>query len=76
VWGWGLAQYPVLLPGTGLTLTNAGAPHTTFVAIIVLFAAVAVIIVPSFALLFWLHGKQLLGSDESSAVLARRRERH
>ena len=25
IWGWGVAQYPVLLPGTTVTLTNAGA---------------------------------------------------
>jgi hypothetical protein len=27
VWGWGVARYPVLLPGTTVTLSNAGAPH-------------------------------------------------
>jgi cytochrome d ubiquinol oxidase subunit II len=36
VWGWGVAQYPVLLPGTAVTLSNAGAPNDTLVAIVVL----------------------------------------
>lgn len=63
IWGWGVAQYPVLLPGTGVTLTNAGAPHATFVAIVVLFVVVALLIGPSFALLFSLHGRQALRSD-------------
>jgi cytochrome bd-type quinol oxidase subunit 2 len=60
VWGWGVAQYPVLLPGTGVTLTNAGAPHATLVAIVVLFAALALIVGPSFLLLFSLHGRMVL----------------
>ena len=32
-----MAQYPVLLPGTTITLDNAGAPHATLVALVVLF---------------------------------------
>jgi len=60
VWGWGVAQYPALLPGTAVTLSNAGAPHSTLVALVVLFIAVAVLIGPSFGLLFALHGRQLL----------------
>jgi cytochrome bd ubiquinol oxidase subunit II len=60
VWGWGVAQYPTLLPGTPVTLSNAGAPESTLAAIVVLFAAVVVLIGPSFGLLFWLHGRQLL----------------
>jgi cytochrome bd ubiquinol oxidase subunit II len=60
VWGWGVAQYPVLLPGTGVTLSNAGAPDATMVAIIVLFAVAVVLVGPSFALLFWLHGRRVL----------------
>ena len=52
IWGWGVAQYPVLLPGTAVTLTNAGAPHTTLVAIIWLFVAAVLLVGPAFALLF------------------------
>ena len=52
VWGWGVAQYPVLLPGTTVTLSNAGAPQSTMVAIVVLFIVAVVLIGPSFALLF------------------------
>ena len=64
VWGWGVAQYPVLLPGTAVTLTNAGAPHATLVALIVLFIAAAAIIGPAFALLFTLQSRRLLGPAE------------
>jgi cytochrome bd ubiquinol oxidase subunit II len=68
VWGWGVAQYPVLLPGTGITLSNAGAPDQTLVAIIWLFGAVVVLIAPSFGLLFVLHGRRLLYSAEPVAL--------
>jgi hypothetical protein len=70
IWGWGVAQYPVLLPGTNVTLSNAGAPESTLAAIVVLFATAAVIVGPSFALLFWLHGRRLLNADDADAVLA------
>lgn len=63
VWGWGVAQYPTLLPGTGLTLANGSAPHGTLVALVVVFAAVVLLVGPGFLLLFWLQGRQLLKSD-------------
>jgi cytochrome bd ubiquinol oxidase subunit II len=68
IWGWGVAQYPTLLPGTPVTLTNAGAPHATLVAVIVLFVALAVIIGPSFALLFSLQGRRALQGDSALAL--------
>ena len=70
IWGWGVAQYPVLLPGTNVTLSNAGAPDSTLTAIVVLFVAAAVIVGPSFALLFSLQGRRLLHADDAHAVLA------
>jgi cytochrome bd ubiquinol oxidase subunit II len=63
VWGWGLAQSPVLLPGTGLTVTSAAAPHSVLVTVIVVFVAAAVLVGPSFLLLFSLHGRQLLEGE-------------
>jgi cytochrome d ubiquinol oxidase subunit II len=60
VWGWGVAQYPVLLPGTAVTLTSAGAPQATFDALIVLFAIAVLLIGPSLALLYNLRGRRLL----------------
>jgi cytochrome bd ubiquinol oxidase subunit II len=55
IWAWGVAQYPALLPGTPVTLTNAGAPRATLVAIVVLFVILALLIGPSFILLFYLQ---------------------
>jgi cytochrome d ubiquinol oxidase subunit II len=70
IWGWGVAQYPVLLPGTAVTLTNAGAPHTTLVAIIWLFVAAVLLVGPAFALLFALQGRRLLYADDAGLALA------
>jgi cytochrome d ubiquinol oxidase subunit II len=66
IWGWGVAQYPALLPGTALTLTNAGAPDATQAAIVVVFAAAVVLVGPSFGLLFALHGRQVLTGGQTS----------
>ena len=61
--GWGVAQYPVLLPGTAVTLTSAGATQATFVALVVVAIAAVILVVPSFALLFALQGRRLLSDD-------------
>jgi cytochrome d ubiquinol oxidase subunit II len=72
IWGWGVAQYPELLPGTSMTLTGAGTPHSTLVAIIWLSAAGALIVGPSYALLFALQGRQVLqAGDEETDFPAR-----
>jgi cytochrome d ubiquinol oxidase subunit II len=63
IWGWGVAQYPTLLPGTGLTLSGGSAPHATLVAVIAVSIVAVVLVVPGFLLLFWLHDRQLLESD-------------
>jgi len=67
VWGWGVAQYPVLLPGTTVTLSNAGAPDDVLVALVVLFIVAAALIGPSFTLLYILQGRRLLSADEADA---------
>jgi cytochrome d ubiquinol oxidase subunit II len=64
IWGWGVAQYPVVLPRTAVTLTNAGATQATFVALVVVAIAAVILVVPSFALLYALQGRQMLGGGE------------
>jgi cytochrome bd ubiquinol oxidase subunit II len=66
VWGWGVAQYPVLLPGTTVTLSNAGAPNDTLVALVVLFIAAVLLIGPAFVLLFILQSRRLLRGHEDA----------
>ena len=57
-------------PAPAVTLTNAGAPHTTLVAIIWLFVAAVLLVGPSFALLFALQGRRLLYADDAGIALA------
>jgi cytochrome bd ubiquinol oxidase subunit II len=68
VWGWGVAQYPVLLPGTLVTLSDAGAPDDTLVALVILFIVAVALIGPSFVLLFVLQSRRLLGAAEGGMV--------
>ena len=70
IWGWGVAQYPVLLPGTAVTLTNAGATQATFVALVVVAIAAVILVVPSFALLYSLQGRRVLGDGEQGTPSA------
>ena len=65
IWGWGVAQYPQLLPGTDVTLTNAGAPGATLAAVVGVFAAALVLVTPSLALLFVLQGRRMLEPDHA-----------
>jgi cytochrome d ubiquinol oxidase subunit II len=50
LWGWGLAQFPYLLPPT-LTIRDAAAPARTLSLVLWILAGGAVILVPSLALL-------------------------
>jgi cytochrome d ubiquinol oxidase subunit II len=65
VWAWGVAQYPVLLPGSAVTVSNAGAPHATLVALVVLTGLVVAVIGPSFLLLYALQSRRSLSASET-----------
>jgi len=60
IWGWGVAQFPYLLP-TSLKIAQSAAPADTLGAVIVVFLAAAVICLPALALLYWLSQRELLG---------------
>jgi cytochrome d ubiquinol oxidase subunit II len=60
IWGWGVAQFPYLLP-TSLTIGQAAAPSDTLIAVIVVFLAAAVVVLPALGLLYWLSQRELLG---------------
>jgi cytochrome d ubiquinol oxidase subunit II len=60
IWGWGVAQFQYLLPTT-LRIDQAAAPDPTLVTVFIVFAAAAVVVVPSLALLYSLSQKDLLG---------------
>ena len=59
VWGWGVAQYPYLLPSS-LKVSAAAAPDDTLVALLVVFGAAAVVVAAALALLFSLQQRSML----------------
>jgi cytochrome d ubiquinol oxidase subunit II len=59
IWGWGVAQFPYLLP-TSLKITQSAAPPDTLGAVIVVFIAAAVLVLPALGLLYWLSQRELL----------------
>jgi cytochrome bd ubiquinol oxidase subunit II len=68
--GWGVAQWPYLLPES-LTFSAAAAPTGTLTAVLAVVVLAGVIVVPGFVLLFVLHQKGLLpeeGVDDQPAV--------
>jgi cytochrome bd ubiquinol oxidase subunit II len=68
--GWGVAQWPYLLPES-LTFSAAAAPAGTLAAVLVVVLLAGAIVVPGFVLLFVLHQKGLLpeeGVEDRPAV--------
>lgn len=63
VWGWGLAQYPALIPGVH-TIASAAAPPVTLRLVLVGLAGGAVVLVPS----FWYLYKVFKGAEASAFV--------
>ncbi|HUI49150.1 MAG TPA: cytochrome d ubiquinol oxidase subunit II [Acidimicrobiia bacterium] len=62
VWGWGVAQWPYILPQT-LKVSAAAAPTGTLAATLVVFGVAVLLILPSLALLFVLDQRSLLVGD-------------
>ncbi len=60
IWGWGVAQFPYLLP-TSLRIDQAAAPGPTLDAVLIVFVIAAVVVLPSLGLLYWLSQRELLG---------------
>ncbi|HEX4669390.1 MAG TPA: cytochrome d ubiquinol oxidase subunit II [Solirubrobacterales bacterium] len=62
VWGWAVAQFPYLLP-TSLRIDQAAAPDPTLSIVFVVFAAAAVLVLPSLGLLYTLSQRDLLETE-------------
>jgi len=62
IWGWGVAQFPYLLP-TELRIDQAAAPDPTMTVIFIVFAVAAVLVLPSLGLLYTLAQRDLLESE-------------
>lgn len=59
IWGWGAAQYPYLIPKT-LTVAGAAGADASLTAVLVVFGAAVLLVLPSLGLLYWLAGRRLL----------------
>jgi cytochrome bd ubiquinol oxidase subunit II len=62
IWGWGVAQFPYLLP-TSLTISDAAAPGPTLTAVLVIFCVAAVTILPALGLLYTLAQRDVVGES-------------
>ena len=63
IWGWGVAQWPYLLPEK-LTISAGAAPHATLSGVLIVFGAAVVLVVPSLGLLFTLAQRNLVEEGE------------
>jgi cytochrome d ubiquinol oxidase subunit II len=64
VWGWGVAQHPYLLPKQ-LKISQAAAPSDTLTAILIVFGAALVLVIPSFVLLYTLAQRSMIEETPS-----------
>lgn len=60
IWGWGVAQFPYLLP-TSLDISAAAAPGPTLTSVLVVFGVAAVTILPALGLLYTLSQREVVG---------------
>jgi cytochrome d ubiquinol oxidase subunit II len=64
IWGWGVAQYPYLLP-TELKISDGAAPSATLNGVLIVFGVAVVLVLPAIALLFTLTQRGLIEEGES-----------
>ena len=62
IWGWGVAQFPYLLP-TSLRIEQAAAPGPTLDSVLIVFGIAAIVVLPSLGLLYWLAQRDLLEGE-------------
>lgn len=62
IWGWGVAQFPYLLPER-LTISEGAAPDATLTAVLIVFGAAVVFVLPALALLYTLTQRSMLEGE-------------
>jgi len=63
IWGWGVAQYPYLLPEK-LTIADGAAPSATLTSVLIVFGVAVVLVLPAIGLLFTLAQRSLVEEGE------------
>ncbi len=62
IWGWGVAQYPYLLPQT-LTIKGGAASSATLTGILITFGVAVVVVLPALGFLYTLAQRSVLEED-------------
>ncbi len=62
IWGWGVAQFPYLLP-TSLTISDGAGTGPTLTMVIVVFVVAALLVLPAIGLLYTLTQRSILQPD-------------
>jgi len=62
IWGWGVAQYPYLLPKS-LKIADGAAASGTLTALLIVFGIAVVVVLPSLGLLFTLGQRSVLEEE-------------
>jgi cytochrome d ubiquinol oxidase subunit II len=62
IWGWGVAQFPYLLPKQ-LTISDGAAPDATLTGVLIVFGVAVVLVLPALAFLYTLTQRNLLEGE-------------
>jgi cytochrome d ubiquinol oxidase subunit II len=62
IWGWGVAQFPYLLPKT-LTISEGAGASATLTTVLIVFGVAVVVVLPSLGLVYTLDQRSLLEED-------------
>jgi cytochrome bd ubiquinol oxidase subunit II len=66
IWGWGVAQYPYLLPQT-LKINDGAGSSATLTAVLVVFGVAVVVVLPALAFLYALAQRSVLEGEGETA---------
>jgi cytochrome bd ubiquinol oxidase subunit II len=66
IWGWGIAQYPYLLPKE-LTIADAAAPSATLTSVLIVFGIAVVLVLPALGFLYTLAQRNIVEETEQPA---------
>jgi cytochrome d ubiquinol oxidase subunit II len=62
IWGWGVGQFPYLLPQK-LTIAAGAAPSSTLTAVLIVFGAAVILVLPALGLLYTLTQRSMLEGE-------------